>query len=65
MGKRMKSSRLKKIPMLRYSDLWDIMCLEHRNHLNGVVLNDVGHKRDVFCSTFYPYSMKNAEMLHL
>ena len=29
-----------RVPMLRYSDLWDIMCLEHRNHLNGVVVDD-------------------------
>ena len=28
------------LPVLRYSDLGEIMCLEHRNHLNGVVVDD-------------------------
>ena len=29
-----------RVPMLRYSDLGEIMYLEHRNHLNGVVVDD-------------------------
>lgn len=31
---------MKKLPVLKYNDLWEIMCLDHRNHLNGVVVDD-------------------------
>ena len=27
-------------PVLKYNEIGDIMCLEHRNHLNGVVVDD-------------------------
>ena len=31
---------MKKIPILRYNDLRDLMCLTHEHHLNGVVVDD-------------------------
>ena len=32
---------MKKIPILRYNDLRDLMCLTHEHHLNGVVMNTI------------------------
>ena len=29
-----------RVPVLKYNEIGDIMCLEHRNHLNGVVVDD-------------------------
>ena len=34
-------------------------------YLHDAVLDNVGHNHFVFCLTFYPYSMRNVEMLHL
>ena len=31
---------MKQIPLLKYNDLWTVLCLDHRNHLNGVVVDD-------------------------
>ena len=31
---------------------------------DDAILDDVGHNHFVFCSTFYPYSMRKGEMLH-
>ena len=31
---------MKKLPILKYNDLWELMCLDHRNHINGVVVDD-------------------------
>ena len=33
-------------------------------YLHDAVLDNVGHNNFVFCSTFYPYSMRKMEMLH-
>ena len=29
-----------RVPVLKYKEIGDIMCLEHRTHLNGVVVDD-------------------------
>lgn len=31
---------MKDLPILKYNDLIEIMCLDHNNHLNGVVVDD-------------------------
>ena len=31
---------MKQLPLLKYNDLWRVMCLDHRNNLNGVVVDD-------------------------
>ena len=33
-------------------------------YTDDAILDDVGHNKYVFCSTFYPYSMRKVEMLH-
>ena len=34
-------------------------------YLDDAILDDVGHNHFFFCSTFYPYSMRKVEMLHV
>lgn len=31
---------MKNLPVLKYNDLWEVMCLNHYDHLNGVVVDD-------------------------
>jgi hypothetical protein len=31
---------MKQLPLLKYNNLWSVMCLDHRNNLNGVVVDD-------------------------
>ena len=31
---------MKQLPLLKYNDLWRVMCLDHRNNLNGVVVDN-------------------------
>ena len=31
---------MKQLPLLKYYDLWSVLCLDHRNNLNGVVVDD-------------------------
>ena len=34
-------------------------------YLDDAILDDVGHDHFIFYSTFYPYSMRKEEMLHV
>ena len=41
MAKRIRkngTAMMGRVPVLKYNEIGDIMCLEHRNHLNGVVV---------------------------
>ena len=43
MAKRIRkngTAMMGRVPVLKYNEIGDIMCLEHRNHLNGVVVDD-------------------------
>jgi hypothetical protein len=43
MAKKIKNwgaTMMGRVPVVKYSEIVDIMCLEHRNHLNGVVVDD-------------------------
>ena len=45
------------------SEVRPIICLVFA-YPDDAILDDVGHNHFVFCSTFYPYSMRKGEMLH-